>query len=233
MLDCNKRTIYVVLYLVLAGLVWAVTTINITDYGTEANVGSDTTPAIRAALEACRKLDAARIIFPKGRYDFWPDMADERYYFISNNDEGLKRIAFLLDGFNNLEIDGQGSQFIFHGYVNPFILDRSKNITLKNFSIDFERTFHSEALILKNHERGLDVEIPRQFPYKIQNGILVFTDGDTGVERKTTTTSRQVYFPYGSLLEYNSQKRETAFMVNDYWVPWAFGRALATEKCVF
>jgi len=218
MLDQTKITIRIGLHLVVNGLVWAITTINITDYGAKANNSSDITPAIRAAIETCRKLDAARIIFPKGRYDFWPDMANERYYFISNNDEGLKRIAFLLNGFDNLEIDGQGSLFIFHGYVNPFILDQSKNITLKNFSIDFERTFHSEAEILENHERGLDVKILEQFPYEIQNGILVFTDGGTGIER-TTTTSRKVYFPYGSLLEYDFQKRETAFMANDYWVP--------------
>ena len=119
--------------------------IDITSFGAKNGDGSDTIPALKAALEQCRKSGAHKLVFPKGKYDFRPNRANEKYMFVSNNDEGLKRIAFPLIEMKDLEIDGQGSEFIFHGFICPFVLDHAKNITLKNFSIDFVRTFHSEA----------------------------------------------------------------------------------------
>ena len=91
------------------------TAVDVSSFGAKSGDQSDTTPAVVAALAKCRATHASKLVFPAGRYDFLPDRARERYCFISNNDEGLKRIAFLLDGIENLEIDGQGAQFIFHG----------------------------------------------------------------------------------------------------------------------
>ena len=83
-----------------------------------------------------------------------------------------------------MTIDGQGSNFIFHGFSNPFVIYDSKNVTFKNFSIDYVRPFHSEAIIIQNNPDGIDVMIPKSFPYKINNGTLVFTDGRSKEERK-------------------------------------------------
>ena len=99
------------------------------------------------------------------------------YFFISNNDEGLKRVAFPLVDVQDLVIDGQESTFLFHGFVNPFILDRSSAITLQNLSIDFVRPFHSEAIILGHDAEGMDVEIREGFPFKVHRGTLLFTGG--------------------------------------------------------
>jgi hypothetical protein len=213
------------LCLMVSTVAWAAVEVNVVDFGAKAGDGSDTTLAVRKALEKCRLFPEARLVFPKGRYDFWPDMAQEKYYFISNNDEGLKRIAFPVLGFESLEIDGQGAEFMFHGYLNPFVVEDSKNITLRNFSIDFERTFHSEAKILGYDDKGMDVEIPEQFPYEIDNHILVFTDGRNRSERKTTTTSHKVFYPFSSLLEFDVKRRETAFKAHDFWV----GSGLSVE----
>jgi hypothetical protein len=192
-------------------------TLDITAFGAKSGDGSDTVPALKAALEQCRKRGSHKLVFPKGRYDFRPDRAIEHYVFVSNNDEGLKRIAFPLTGMEDLEIDGQGSEFIFHGFLCPFLLDHAKNITLKDFSIDYVRTFHSEAKIIALQEDGVDLEIAETFPYDIRNGILVFTDGKKDHDPQTTVKSREILYPYGSLLEFDSQKRETAFQAHDYW----------------
>ena len=183
--------------------------LDITTFGACGNDGSDTTPAVRKALAACRENGAERLVFPEGRYDFRPDQAMESYCFISNNDEGLKRIAFPLFGLEDIEIDGQGSQFVFHGFMSPFVIDRSSGVTLRGFSVDFERTFHSEAIILARHEDGMEVEIPEAYPYHIQNGILTFTDGTPG--------RGAVEYPYGGLLEFDAKRRETAYQARDYW----------------
>ena len=192
-------------------------TVNAAAFGARPGDGSDTTPAVVAALAECRAVKAARLIFPPGRYDFWPDRATEKYCFISNNDEGLKRIPFLLQSVESLEIDGQGAQFVFHGWMTPFFLDHASHITLKNFSIDWDRTFHSEGKIIEATSEGMTLEFAPAFPYEVRNGLLVFTAGQKNQEQLTTVKGDELVYPYGHLLEFDPQKRETAYMAKDYW----------------
>jgi hypothetical protein len=190
--------------------------LDIAAFGGTANDRSDTTPAVRAALEACRQTKAGKLVFSPGRYDFWPDRAVERYCFVSNNDEGLKRIAFALERIENLEIDGRGAQFVFHGWITPLVLDHARNVTLKRFSIDWTRTFHNEGKILAVHDDGLTVEFGAAYPYEIRNGILVFTEGREHPEQQISVRGGGLIYPYGNLLEFDPQKRETAAMARDY-----------------
>jgi hypothetical protein len=193
--------------------------IDIISFGARPGSRADTTPAVIAALGKIRTTHASRLFFPRGRYDFWPDQAMERYCFVSNNDEGLKRIAFLLDDIKKLEIDGDGAQFVFHGWITPFVLEHARAITLKGFSIDWGRTFDSEATVREVHDDGLTVEFAPAYPYDVRDGILVFTDGGTEHEPLTTVKGSEVLYPYGSLLEFDPRKGETAWMARDYFIP--------------
>ena len=190
-------------------------TINVADFGALPD-GKDDTRAVKAALQACKEQGATKLVFPKGRYDFHAVFADEMYCYISNNDEGLKRVAFPMLGIENLTLDGQGSEFMFHGFINPFIVDHSKNITFENFAIDFSRPFHSEAIILGHDAEGMDVEISKGFPFKVHRGTLLFTDGQKDDGPLTTVSKGNVY---GSshMLEFDTKKRETAYMVKDFY----------------
>lgn len=192
------------------------TTVNVNQFELSPGL-HDATPALLKALESCKQHKAATLVFPTGEYHFYGDFGVDKYCFISNNDEGLKRIIFPIFEMDNLTIDGQGSSFIFHGFVNPFVIDHSKHISLKNFSIDFDRPFHSEAIILANREDGVDVEIPENFPYKIKNSILEFINGISEHGRQTTVSKNEIY-PYGHMLEFDTKKRETAFMAKDYYL---------------
>lgn len=180
--------------------------INIGQFGISAHPGEDATPAVRRALEYAVRHHSSKLIFPKRRYDFYGDRAGEQYVFTSNNDEGLKRIIFQMSSMDHFEIDGQGSQFIFHGYVSPFLIDKASDITLRNFSIDWERTFHSEGVIGAVDDEGMELSFSDKYPYKIEDGLLVFYDRD------------KVEYPYGSLLEFDPVRRETAYMAEDYYV---------------
>lgn len=192
--------------------------VEISDFGMKAGDGQDATPAVRRALEQCRASKARSLAFGPGRYDFWPERAVERYGFVSNNDEGLKRIVFLLDSMADFEIDGRGAVFVFHGFISPIVVDHCRNIALKGFSIDYARTFHSEATILAAGQESLDLEFSEAFPYAVRNGILVFTDGRDRQEPQTAVKGTELTFPYGSLLEFDAGKRETAYQAHDYWV---------------
>lgn len=188
-------------------------TINAADHGVLPD-GSDATRPLKAALAACAQSGAQRLVFPRGRYDFWPDCAEEEYLYVSNNDEGLKRIVFPLRRCHGLTIDGQGSEFVFHGFVNPFLVQDSRDITFENFSVDFSRSFHSEGLIEAVREHGLDVRIGEQFPHEVRNGLLVFLAAK-GEPSALTTVSNGGIYGSGHLLEYDTERRETAFMAND------------------
>lgn len=204
---------------VISALFWSpalATDLDVSDFGAVADDGRDDTLAVRNAIAACKQTGASRIVFPTGVYDFFPDYASDEHYFISNNDGGLKRIAFLLRDVDGLVIDGKGSAFRFHGFINPFVLDRSNRVTLQDFSIDFSRPFHSEAIITGQAPDGLDVEVKKGFPFEVHRGTLLFTGGRKQEGPMTSVTSGEVY---GSshILEYDTAKRETAYMARDYY----------------
>ncbi|WP_284216120.1 right-handed parallel beta-helix repeat-containing protein [Agaribacter marinus] len=206
--------------------------INVLDRGITANDRSDSTYKIIEIIEEAKKKGVTKIIFPKGRYDFYPTRAQEHYLFISNNDEGLKRVGFPIEGLDQLEIDGQGSQFIFHGFMNPFLVRDAKGITFKNFSIDFERPFHQEAEILAVDDGSMDLAFGEEFPYEITPaGILQFVGireippGYPIFERLERRKDVEKKYGYQSLLEFDKEKRETAYMVYDLWI----GNAVKAE----
>lgn len=179
------------------------TTVSLTDFGVRPGDGQDATLAIRRALAHCRATGAERLVLPTGRYDCWPDRATERFLFVSNNDEGLKSIVFALDGFDGFEIDGQGSQLVCHRHLVPFALLGSANIRLANFSMDWDRTFHSEALVLAAGEGWAELEFSDAYPFKVEHEQLAFV-GERGDR-----------LPLGNLLEFDPLRHETAFRVWD------------------
>ncbi|MDU0356427.1 right-handed parallel beta-helix repeat-containing protein [Paraglaciecola aquimarina] len=221
--------------LLAAQQVIAGTIIDVSQYGVTKNDGSDSTYQIRKILEMAKQQGATKIVFPKGKYDFYPDRAMQKNVYISNNDPGVKRIIFPLDGFENLEIDGQGSDFMFHGGVNPFVLEDGKNIKFSHFSVDFKRSFHSEASVLATGDGYLDIHIPEAFPYKINTaGILTFVglqDSPPGkilipkLERRIAVDNASDY-QFKRLLEFDAKLRETAYMRKDIQT----GNGLPAEK---
>jgi hypothetical protein len=137
---------------------------------------SDMTPDIFRVLENCAENTVIK--FPEGEYHFYPEFAFEKYYYISNNRHGLKRVAFPIIGKKNLTIDGGGSRFVFHGEIIPFVIENSEGIVLKNFSIDWERPFYSQGVITSADETGVTLEIDRKrYPYHFKNGEMIF-DGE-------------------------------------------------------
>jgi len=186
------------------------------DYGAIVNDGVDDVRAIKKALAACRAQGAKKLVFENGQYDFYPTFAGERYCFISNNDEGLKRIAFDLKDIDHLTIDGQGALLMFHGFISPFVLEDANHIEIENLSVDYSRTFHSEAIILDYDAEGMDVEILEDFPFSVSKGTLLFTDGEKQIG-ELTTVSKGVTFGSSHILEYDTEKRETAYMVKDFY----------------
>lgn len=124
-----------------------------------------------------RKSDKPVVIkFRKGRYHFYEEGAFERVYYISNHDQvNPKKVAFALENLTNVTIDGQGSEFIFHGRMIPFSVIKGKNIVLKNFSIDFELPALRQLTVkeVNKTSRELTVGIYPPGHYSIENSQLM------------------------------------------------------------
>lgn len=226
-MSCGRLLSALCLWLFLhLGVAGAVEVLNISAFGGKPN-GSDTTPCVRAALDQIRQGKAEKLVFAPGRYDFWPDQAAEKYLFICNNDQGLKRIAFNLSGLKGAAIDGGGATFMFHGPMVPFLVEHSTNVMIQDLSFDFSRPFQSEGKVLAVTPESVDLEFSDEFPYAIRHGVLIFTDGKKSSGPQTTVSRDDVLYPYGNLLAFDPVKHETAFMARDFY---ELGTGIVADK---
>ena len=137
--------------------------IRVTDYGAVPDSGAAANGAFARALEACGGHDAV-IIFPRGRYDFHPDPDSEQ------------TIAMALRGARNIVVDGGGSEFVFHGRMKVFHVEDCENVTLRNFSTDWDRPYISQGEFVAVTPQYVDLRIDRsQYSYVIEQGHIRFT----------------------------------------------------------
>jgi hypothetical protein len=152
--------------------------INVTDYGAKPGSYENAVPALKKAIEACKKNGQATLIFPNGRYDFWPEDAERRNYFISNTSSEeecpskVKTIGLLFERMKNLTIEGNGSLFVFHGKMITFALDQCEKIRIQNIGIDFERPSMSEMTFREVSDTAILADINPDSKYAIVNGRL-------------------------------------------------------------
>ncbi|MFI3289297.1 MAG: right-handed parallel beta-helix repeat-containing protein [Rikenellaceae bacterium] len=136
----------------------------------------DATVTVLNAIEGLEESGSQNLSFEKGTYHFYPEMAEEQFVYISNHNDQLARIVFPLKNIKDLTIDGNGSTFIFHGRMIPFLIEDSSDITIKNLTIDFADSFHSEGVVVATNEeeRSFDLKISSKYPYEIRNEQLTF-----------------------------------------------------------
>ncbi|GGK33789.1 alpha-1,3-galactosidase A [Yeosuana aromativorans] len=120
------------------------------------------------------------IEFKTGIYNFYPEKAYEKYVKISNNDNGLRKFIFALEGRKNITINGNGATFIFHGSVIPFLVENSTNIKIENINIEYDFPFDLEGVVVANNqkEKTFDLKINKENKYKIKDDILYFSGYD-------------------------------------------------------
>ncbi|NDW17621.1 right-handed parallel beta-helix repeat-containing protein [Dysgonomonas sp. 216] len=144
-----KKTLLILLFL-FAGYSIQAKVINVSEFGVYPNTFQDVTESVKKAIKECKNNPGSTLVFPKGRYDFWDTNAERRKYFVSNTSSEtdcpskVKSIGLLFEGIKDVTVEGNGSQFIFHGKMITFAVDQSENITIQNVSVDFERPSMTE-----------------------------------------------------------------------------------------
>ena len=125
--------------------------------------------ALKAAIDGDRTL-----LFPAGEYHFYPEGCPQRYCYFSNNDEGVKTIAMLLDGVDDFTIRGNGTLLIFHGRISPLYAFNCRNLTVEGIEVDFADSFVSDADMVERKDGVAWFKFFGQ--HKVVNGKLIFTD---------------------------------------------------------
>lgn len=128
---------------------------NLASYGILPNSGKNSTPMLSGLLKKIKTETTGNVSvvikFQKGRYDFYPEAAAIRTYYISNHDQdNPKTVGIALENFKNLTIEGNEADLMFHGRMLPIALIESNNIKLKNLSIDFEKPQITQIKIIEN-----------------------------------------------------------------------------------
>lgn len=170
------KTCLAVLCLAAGINAYAQDTISVADLGLSPDTRENATPFVNKAMELAARKENAVVVFPEGRYDFWPHHCIEKAYFESNTyDINPKRLAILIDGLNNLTIDGNGSSFIFHDRMQPVTVEGASNVFLKNFSIDWDIPLTAQGEVTSVDKEGFTIRInTHESPYVIEKEKLVF-----------------------------------------------------------
>lgn len=174
----------VFLFILVIGIV-ACTNKGIMTVDVKPNTGENISAIVGeliAELEARQDTSHLTVIFPKGTYHFYEEGTFTKEYYISNHDQtNPKAVAFALENLKNVTIDGQGSEFIFHGRMVSFSILNSQNIMLKNFSIDFEiPAFRQLTILSVNKENGeVEVEISPAGHHRVDEGnkLIAVSEG--------------------------------------------------------
>lgn len=174
--------------------------IRVTDYGAVPDSGAAANGAFTRALEACGGHDAV-IVFPRGRYDFHPDPDSEQ------------TIAMALRGARNIVVDGGGSEFVFHGRMKVFHVEDCENVTLRNFSTDWDRPYISQGEFVAVTPQYVDLRIDRsQYPYVIEQGHIRFTG--EGWSAGVVDSYMNIYDKATSTIAYRTRDSHTGNIFN-------------------
>jgi hypothetical protein len=139
----------------------------ITDFGYEPGSRKNAIPAVKRAIEECRNAkEAITIVFPNGRYDFWHNLSGEERY----------TTGILLENLKNVTIDGDSSEFIFHGNMQLVYLNNCENIQIKNFRVDWDFPFMYQGKYLNTTNDYIDIEFDKnQYKYVIEDEKFFMT----------------------------------------------------------
>ena len=150
------------------------------DFGIVPNTGEDMTEEIAKAIEtikAERGGKPAKLVFAAGDYDFYPDSANVREYYISNHDQdNPKRVAVALEECKNITLcgaDGGKAVFQMNGRMLPVAIIGCENCALENIAVDTRSPQITQVEVLENENGYITYRIAPYVNYRIDNGRLV------------------------------------------------------------
>lgn len=137
---------------------------------------TDITATLLEALGSLPK-HSAKLVLPAGRYYITPELLPERWMAITNHDNGVKRIAFLLEDFQDLVIEGHDTQLLFSGYVLPFLVKDSRRVVIQGLSIDWTTPFFIQGEVISSDLEAGQYTLrmyEKGYEWRIEDSRIVF-----------------------------------------------------------
>ena len=129
--------------------------------------------------------DGNVIVLPKRVYHFYPESAPKMNFYVSNHDQQRDiPVGLPFVEKKNVTLDGKGSTLIFHGKMQPVLVQDSSGVTLSNFTVRYAAPFFVEGKICEIADGKTTLEIsPTMFRWKVENGKfrILREDGEEGV----------------------------------------------------
>lgn len=213
----NRRIAAIAFFLIAPLILTAKRVIDVSEY--MMSDVHDCTPVVASILKDHPKGNI-RIVFPRGVYHFYPEYASGKYHEVTNHDNGYKRFVFLLESMKNVEIDGQGSEFIFHGTLTPFLIDGSSDVLLRGFSVDWAEPFNAQAVVLASDLAAKTVDLKFRNPENIKyeaGRINILNNGN------------EMFF-LGEMMVFDPKTKAVAYDASKFTTGGAPSRLITAEK---
>lgn len=101
------------------------------------------------------------------------EVADRRYIALRAADTKEFRVFALIKGKKNITLDFCGAKLVMHGKIQPFLIDSSENITLKNCSVTYDRPPLTELLITEATPEYVRLRPNPNCPCRVEDGRLI------------------------------------------------------------
>lgn len=99
--------------------------------------------------------------------------SDDRYVALRAHDTKEFNVFALIKDKENITIDFGGAILVMHGRIQPFLIDNSRNITIKNCCVTYQRPPLTEALILETTPEYARLRLNDNCTCRIKDGRLV------------------------------------------------------------
>ena len=169
--------------------------VDVTHFGAVADDGKDDTAAVKAAIAECARRSPATLVFPRGRYDFFPETDFKT--------AGHVPALFAVSNAKCLTIDGRGSTLMFHGITSVFGFGECANTVVKDLTIDWERPPFSIGSVEASEGNHFDVRVFDEYPVEGGEPVGAFMDYDPrtrlparhGMDEYNTAVSTELVRP--------------------------------------
>ena len=121
--------------------------------------------ALALTVKAARASGDKYIDIPCGEYHVYKEDSEHTVLCVSNHGHnGYKSAALVIEDFDGLTVDGNGSVFNLRGCMDFAIVNNSKNITIKNLTVKCPDICNFQGKVIESTPEMVKVDLGENHP---------------------------------------------------------------------
>jgi len=113
--------------------------------------------------------DSVYHIFPEDTVT----VSDARYVALRANDCAEFPVFLFIKNKKNITIDFGGATLVMHGIIQPFLIDMSENISIRNCKVTFDRPMYTEGTIVEATHAYIKLQLNENCPCRVDGDRLI------------------------------------------------------------